>query len=201
MGTGAKVKDTTHVEVATLAALLLVPAGKRKWGMLVTVYADPTAINNRTFQLVYNQSSTAKTDNSNWVDVTTNIATLVTSKTRRTEFAIAEHSNVTQGINTILTSDQIADGEAVTIFTKWVGVASDASNKGCGGLTISTWTKEAGVLHKVADTPVVLHNDMGFGAITLVTSDVGGNIRLTIGATVSNFSYTGTVECLFRKIT
>lgn len=63
--------DFTAAEAATLAALYLVPVGLRKWGMMITVYADGVPANNITWYLKYNQASTDKSDNNNWVDAST----------------------------------------------------------------------------------------------------------------------------------
>lgn len=60
-GTGSKVKDTTHVEVADIAARNAYPVGKRKWGMRITV------IGGLTYYLFRGLSSTNKDDNLNWV--------------------------------------------------------------------------------------------------------------------------------------
>jgi hypothetical protein len=57
-------KDIWHKEVLTLA--LRNKVSPRRWGMLVTVYADLTPANNNTWILVYNLASTNKADNNNW---------------------------------------------------------------------------------------------------------------------------------------
>jgi hypothetical protein len=59
-------QDKTHLDLPTLAARNLLPGSKRQWGMVVTVYADPTPANNKDYQLVYNLNSTTKVDNLNW---------------------------------------------------------------------------------------------------------------------------------------
>lgn len=41
----------------------------RRWGMRVTVYGDSTPANNGDYVLTYNQASTNRQDNSNWVKV------------------------------------------------------------------------------------------------------------------------------------
>jgi hypothetical protein len=41
---------------------------RRDWGMLVTIYNDATASNNKTYKLEYNFSSSTITDNDNWVE-------------------------------------------------------------------------------------------------------------------------------------
>ena len=56
-----------HHQVATLAARNLIIVQRRQWGMLCTVYNDPVASNNATYQLKYGYNSTNTTDNSNWV--------------------------------------------------------------------------------------------------------------------------------------
>ena len=56
-----------HHQVATLAARNLIIVQRRQWGMLCTVYNDPVAANNATYQLKYGYNSTNTTDNSNWV--------------------------------------------------------------------------------------------------------------------------------------
>jgi len=66
MSIGKGVKDTTHVEVATVALRNLYPAGKRKWGMLITVTDDPISANNTTYMLVNGLVNNSKNDNSNW---------------------------------------------------------------------------------------------------------------------------------------
>lgn len=68
---GYGVKDNVAIDAANLVKLYAIPFGKRKWGMMVTVYADAVPGNNITWFLKYNQSSTNKNDNANWVDVNT----------------------------------------------------------------------------------------------------------------------------------
>lgn len=68
---GYGVKDNVALDAATQAKLFAIPFGKRKWGMIVTVYADANPLFNITWFLKYNQSSTNKNDNANWVDATT----------------------------------------------------------------------------------------------------------------------------------
>ena len=41
---------------------------RRDWGMLVTIYNDATASNNKTYKLEYNFSSSTITDNDNWIE-------------------------------------------------------------------------------------------------------------------------------------
>jgi hypothetical protein len=56
-----------HHQVATLAARNAIIVQRRQWGMLCSVYNDPTAANNATYQLKYNHYSTNTEDNQNWV--------------------------------------------------------------------------------------------------------------------------------------
>ena len=63
--------DFTAAEALTLAILYLHPVALRKWGMIVTVTNDPTPGNNISWLLMYNESSTDKADNDNWVDART----------------------------------------------------------------------------------------------------------------------------------
>ena len=56
-----------HHQVATLAARNLIMVQRRQWGMLCTVYNDPTVANNATYQLKYGHFSTNTEDNQNWV--------------------------------------------------------------------------------------------------------------------------------------
>jgi hypothetical protein len=41
---------------------------RRDWGMLVTIYNDPTSSNNKTYKLEYNYYNTNITDNFNWIE-------------------------------------------------------------------------------------------------------------------------------------
>jgi hypothetical protein len=63
--------DYTHAEALTVAIRNLHPVSMRKWGMLITVTNDPTPANNITWLLKYNEASTDKADNDNWVDAVT----------------------------------------------------------------------------------------------------------------------------------
>lgn len=56
-----------HHQVSTLNDRNNIMAQRRQWGMLCTVYGDPTALNNATYQLKYGYSSTDSMDNANWV--------------------------------------------------------------------------------------------------------------------------------------
>lgn len=56
-----------HHQVATLAARNSIIVERRQWGMLCTVYSDPTSSNNATYQLKRGNYSTVITDNQNWV--------------------------------------------------------------------------------------------------------------------------------------
>ena len=63
--------DFTAADAPDLATLFNFPVGLRKWGMMLTVYADGDGANNITWYLKYNQNSTDKSDNANWVDAST----------------------------------------------------------------------------------------------------------------------------------
>ena len=181
-----------NVQVATLALRDAYPAALLSNGLRITVYEDPTAINNATW--VYTTAN-------GWQRESDYVNSANTSKTRYEGFAIGEHSAVTSGSDIVVSSDEIADGEAVTIEFIWAG-KDDDTNTGCGGLFLSTWTKAAGTLQKVADTEIVDHNDIG-GTITVSTSDSAGSIALQVAivSATSNFSYSGYVRLLFRKAT
>jgi len=56
-----------HHQVATLAARNSIIVERRQWGMLCTVYNDPTSSNNATYQLKRGNYSNVITDNQNWV--------------------------------------------------------------------------------------------------------------------------------------
>lgn len=56
-----------HHVYETISEMYNIIEDRRDFGMLVTIYNDGTASNNKTYQLKYNYSSTASTDNSNWV--------------------------------------------------------------------------------------------------------------------------------------
>lgn len=63
---GNEVKGGHHV-YATRQEMLDIIEPRRDWGMLVTVYNDPTPSNNRTYTLKYNFQNTNIMDNDNWV--------------------------------------------------------------------------------------------------------------------------------------
>lgn len=56
-----------HHQVATLSDRNAIIVQRRQWGMLCTVYNDPTVSNNATYQLKYGHFSTNSSDNQNWV--------------------------------------------------------------------------------------------------------------------------------------
>lgn len=67
MASGQKnTPERTHVERRTIALRNAYPVGLRQWGMLVTVFADPSPANNVTYELKRGLSSTSKSDNNNW---------------------------------------------------------------------------------------------------------------------------------------
>lgn len=71
MGSGQKSRpEKTHVERKTIALRNTYPVGLRQWGMLITVFDDPVAANNKTYELSKGFSSTSKSDNSNWKEFT-----------------------------------------------------------------------------------------------------------------------------------
>ena len=57
-----------HHGYATITERDSIIVERREWGMLVTVYNDPTPANNKTYQLKYNYVNTTITDNLNWVE-------------------------------------------------------------------------------------------------------------------------------------
>ena len=61
-----------HHTYATIAERNAIIIERRQWGMIVSVYADPNALNNKTYQLKYNSSSLLS-DNTNWVDYIGNL--------------------------------------------------------------------------------------------------------------------------------
>lgn len=65
--------DYVAADAATVSLRNNYPVGLRKWGMLITVYADPTPSNNKTYSLKYNYASISKADNNNWVDAATGL--------------------------------------------------------------------------------------------------------------------------------
>lgn len=56
-----------HHQVATLAARNAIIVQRRQWGMLCSVYNDPTIANNATYQLKYGHSDFDTSNNANWV--------------------------------------------------------------------------------------------------------------------------------------
>jgi hypothetical protein len=67
VGTGApEVVDTTHFEFSTVALRNKVSRKQRKWGMIVTVNADPTPANNTLWMLVEDLVDNDKLNNANW---------------------------------------------------------------------------------------------------------------------------------------
>ena len=186
-------------EFPTVTARNNYPVGLRKWGMIVTVYDDATASNNKAWMLKYNQSSTDKANNANWVDA--NVGTVsIASKTRRNSFFIGEHSAVESGSNSIIASTDLADGEAVTIVLHYAG-KSDGANTGIGGIFTTTWTKEGGVLAKVADADIVKSNNIGV-ALTVSSSQASGVISIALAlasGVAGNMSYSGWCEVIYRK--
>jgi hypothetical protein len=69
-----------HHNYETLAERQSLISSRRDWGMLVTVYNDPTPSNNKTYQLKYGWSNTTITDNNNWVVYTPGSSTLTTTE-------------------------------------------------------------------------------------------------------------------------
>lgn len=64
---GQFTKDNWHREATTLAVRNGIKT--RRWGMRVTVYADPTPANNGEWVLEYNQVNTNRQSNLNWLKV------------------------------------------------------------------------------------------------------------------------------------
>lgn len=60
-----------HHTYATLAERNSIIIERRQWGMIVSVYADPNPINNKTYQLKYIIGGLLS-DNANWVDYIAN---------------------------------------------------------------------------------------------------------------------------------
>ena len=60
-----------HHTYATLAERNAIIIERRQWGMIVSVYADPNPINNKTYQLKYVIGGLLS-DNANWVDYIAN---------------------------------------------------------------------------------------------------------------------------------
>lgn len=65
--------DFVAADAATVTMRNQYPVGLRKWGMLITVYADAIPANNKTYSLKYNYASISKADNNNWVDAATGL--------------------------------------------------------------------------------------------------------------------------------
>jgi hypothetical protein len=59
--------DFVELDAETLELLYAIPVSKRKWGMRVEVYNDGTPANNGVYLLTYNEASSNKADNDNWV--------------------------------------------------------------------------------------------------------------------------------------
>jgi hypothetical protein len=67
IGTGApEVLDTTHFEFSTIALRNKLLRRQRKWGMVVTVNADPTPANNTLWIFVEDLVDNNKLNNANW---------------------------------------------------------------------------------------------------------------------------------------
>lgn len=62
----------------TLAERDAIIVQRRQWGMLVTVYNDPTPANNKTYQLKYNNVDTNLMNLLNWVEYTGSSSTNIT---------------------------------------------------------------------------------------------------------------------------
>ena len=56
-----------HHSYATISERNSIILQRREWGMLVTIFNDPTELNNKTYQLVRGFSSINIMDNNNWV--------------------------------------------------------------------------------------------------------------------------------------
>ena len=77
-----------HHQVATLAARNLIMVQRRQWGMLCTVYNDPTVANNATYQLKYGHFSTNTEDNQNWVVFLLSLSAFLLQRLQTTETGI-----------------------------------------------------------------------------------------------------------------
>lgn len=181
------------ISVETLALLNLYPQALRVVGMRITVTADPDTTNNTTWVL--------PTDLFTWQRESDYINTRNAANTLYKTFPITPHNGVTAGNDLVVSSAEIENGESVTIEFIWAGI-DDNTNTGVGGIFITTWTKLADTLQKVADTTLVNHNDIG-GTITVSSADNSGSIGILVQlvSATGNFSYSGYVRALFRKAT
>jgi hypothetical protein len=93
----------------------------------------------------------------------------------------------------VLSSSEISDGENVTISIQWA-LKDNATNTGGGGMYITNWTKEAGVLAQSFQNDTIKGDNVS-GTVAITTLDSGGNImaRCTGMAGNANVSWVATI--------
>ena len=168
----------------------------RRWGMQVEVTDDPTSENNTTWILKKGLANTDINDNDNWQK----LVNIAGTNSLVIERLLAPHSGVISAQSLAVASDEIADGECLTMEVLWTA-KDDNTNTGAGGKFFSSWTKAGGVLNKVFDNNTINGADTG-DTFTLATSDVAGAIAVDISTLgiASNYSVSWYAIILIRQV-
>lgn len=111
-----------HHAYATLDERNSIIGARRDWGMLVTIYGDATASNNKTYQLSFSYSSSSLTDNDNWVGFSTGASVdgggeWLNSVISRTSSIPSSNNNT----NRYLIIGTISGSQSITPNTTWNG--------------------------------------------------------------------------------
>ena len=176
-----------HHNYETLAERDSLILARREWGMLVTVYDDPTSTNNKTYQLKYNWSNTTITDNNNWVIYTPGSDTLTTTEWVDSVISVVDTPTTSNNGDRYLVSNGAGTfaGEDDKIATY-----DSSLNSGAGGWFFTTPIN--GTTVKVDDQSNVLFKYGGSYSTGIWVKEYLNQVRYINPTSINGLSYSYT---------
>lgn len=179
-GTGAPVKDTTHVEVPNFAAMQAYPVGLRKWGMRITVTDDTDDFYNTNWVLKKGFNSNNKSDNQNFIkesDIVEQDATL-----QAANYRAIKRIEVKQGIGATLnlgalvsaTDPKLPAEAVITILIHFNAINTDnfgppARSRGHAGTYLTRFIRTGGNFTKIGTDQNLIETNHGVAGTMTIT--------------------------------
>jgi hypothetical protein len=158
---------------------------RRDWGMLVTVYNDVTASNNKTYKLAYNYYSTSITDNFNWVEYNPfGISTLINTEWIDSVQEIATNPSIfTDGYR------YLVDSGGAGLFTGQDGKIAQYSSS---LVTFNFYEPTNGTTLRVDNLPNIIYRYSGTYSTGSWVTEIQNGVRYLSANSLDGITYSAT---------
>jgi hypothetical protein len=158
---------------------------RRDWGMLVTVYNDPSSSNNKTYKLEYGFVNTNLSDNSNWV---------VYNPSGNTSLSNSEWVDSVQekaSFPTVFTDGYryLVDQGAITFFTGQDGKVAVYNS---AGATFTFYEPSNGLTLRIDTHPNILYRYSGTFSSGSWVTEILNSVRYLDAVSVDGITYSAT---------